>query len=189
MSLRFILTSSLLLLATLAEPASAKEAASFNFPDQAQAGGQPVSLVGVGVRTKWMVDVYGMGVYQKTVKKTGEWLVRSDEPKQLWLHMARSIGAEKMRDAIEEGVAKNTPEAERAPLAADLDKLKQMFPATISKGTDILFVYVPGKGTTLRIGQTDKLTVAGTPFMRAIWRIWFGRSPADTGLADSVLGR
>ena len=185
--LLFVL-SLLLVPMTLAEPVQAREAAGFDFPEQSQAGGQPVSLVGAGVRSKWMVDVYGMGAYQKTVKKSAAWLVESDEPKMLWLHMARGIGAEKMRDAIDDGIEKNTPEAERATLAADLDRLKKGFPANIAKGLDIQFVYLPGKGTTLRIGGADKATVPGLPFMKAIWRIWFGHAPADKDLKKAVLG-
>lgn len=176
-----------LLLWSMALPAQAREAGGFDFPEQSQASGQPVSLVGVGVRTKWMVDVYGMGVYGRTVKKSASFLIDADEPKLLWLHLARGISADKMRDAIDEGIEKNTPEAERAPLAADLDKLKRAFPGQIPKGMDIQFAYVPGKGTTLRLAGQDKLTVAGKPFMRALWAIWFGHNPADKDLKKGVL--
>ena len=181
----FLLAAALL----CAPSAQAREAGGFEFPEQAQASGQPVSLVGVGVRTKWMMTIYGMGAYQKTVKQQASWLVQSDEPKMLWLHMARGISAEKMRDAIDNGIEKNTPEAERAAMAPDVERIKAAFPANIAKGLDIQFIYTPGKGTTLRLGSADKVTVAGVPFMKAIWRIWFGHAPADSGLADSVLGK
>lgn len=170
------------------EPAAAREIEGYAFPEDATAGGQPVKLVGVGLRTKWMTNVYVLGAYQKTPKKSAGHLVDSDEPKQLWLHMMRGIGGDKMRDAIDDGIASNTSEAERAPLQADVDKLKAVFPNAIAKGLDIVFVYQPGRGTTLKLGGAEKLTVAGRPFMRAIWNIWFGRSPADKDLKNGVLG-
>ncbi len=173
----------------IAPSLQAKEAAGHNFADSATVGGQAVGLVGVGERTKWMIKVYGMGVYQKTVKKSAAWLIDSDEPKLLWLHMARGISAEKMRDAIDEGIDKNTSAADQAAIHADVERLKAAFPANIAKDLDIQFSYAPGTGTTLRLGNSDKVTVAGKPFMRALWSIWFGHKPADGDLKDSVLGK
>ncbi len=172
-----------------AVPAHAKEAAGYDFPEQTQVAGQQVSLVGTGVRTKWMLTIYGMGVYTKTPKKQAAWLVSADEPKMLWLHMARSIAAEKMRDTIDQTFTRNTPAAERAPMMEDLEKIKAAFPDPIGKGLDIRFIYSPEKGTTLRLGNVDKVTVPGSAFMRAIWRIWFGHSPADSGLTEEILGK
>ena len=129
-----------------------------------------------------------MGVYQATVKKNAAHIAGADEPKLLWLHMLRGISGDKMKDAIDDGLEKNTPEAERAKMQADVDRLKAAFPATINKGLVIQFVYTPARGTTLKLGGSEKLTVPGKAFMQAIWKIWFGSSPADKGLRDGVIG-
>ena len=170
-----------------AGPVQAREVEGFNLPDTLQLGGQSLKLVGAGVRTKWFVNVYVMGVYQKTAKAAAGHLINSDEPKYLWLHMMRGIGGGKMRDAIDDGLAANASDDARGRIAPGVDKLKAKFPGKIKKGLDIGFWYRPGKGTTLRLGGKDKLTVAGKEFMVSLWSIWFGRRPADKGLKKSVI--
>lgn len=174
------------LVAGLALPAQARTVEGFDLPDTLQLGGQSLTLVGAGVRNKWFVNVYVMGVYQKTAKANADHLINSDEPKYLWLHMMRGIGGDKMRDAIDDGLEANASEEARAAIAADVGKLKAAFPSSISKGLDIGFWYRPGKGTTLRLGDKDKLTAPGKGLMTALWSIWFGRRPADKGLKKSV---
>jgi len=168
-------------------PALARDIAGVTFADSATAHGSPVFLVGVGVRTKWMMNIYAMGVYQATVKKAAGHIAAADEPKLLQLKVLRGIGGDKMKDAIDDGVEKNTSSADRDKLTADLGRLKAAFPADIPKGLVIEFAYTPGRGTSLRLGGSEKLVVAGRPFMVAVWRIWVGSNPADKGLRDSVL--
>jgi hypothetical protein len=102
-------------------------------------------------------------------------------------HAARGISGDKMRDAIDDGIDKNTGEGARAAFAADVDALKKAFPGEIGKGLDIKFEYAPGRGVSLKLGSSEKLTVAKKEFMVAMWAIWFGRQPADGDLKASVL--
>lgn len=166
----------------------ARAIAGVNFPDASSAVGSAGSLVGVGVRTTWMGNVYAMGVCQATIKKSAAHITGSDEPKLLWLHVLRGISGDKMKDAIDDGLEKNTSEADRAKMQPDIDRLKAAFPANIPKGLVIQFVYTPAKGATLKLGGSEKVAVPGKAFMQSIWKIWFGSSPADKGLRDSVLG-
>jgi len=39
----------------------------------------------------------------------------------------------------------------------------------------------------VKIAGESKGTVPGADFMRALWRIWFGRRPADKDLKKAVL--
>lgn len=178
----------LLLIACLgfAAPAQARTVQGYDLPDTLKLGGQSLKLVGAGVRTKWFVNVYVMGVYQKTANAAAGHLINSDEPKYLWLHMMRGIGGDKMRDAIDDGLEANASEAVLLEIGADVTKLKAAFPGSIRKGLDIGFWYQPGKGTTLRLDGKAKLTAPGDRFMVAMWSIWFGRRPADKGLKKSV---
>lgn len=186
--MRWSMALSFLLTTFLALPAFARQIEGFDFPEQSSASGSAVKLVGVGLRTKWMTNVYVMGVYQADPRKSASHIVQSDEPKLLWLHMLRGISGDKMRAAIDEGLAENVSAATLAQLKPDVDRVKAAFPGNIAKGLDITFAYTPAKGTTLRIGGVDKVTVPGKAFMQAFWAIWFGRNPADKDLKNSVLG-
>lgn len=180
--------AALLLLAALAAPeAQAKSIEGFDFPETRTVGGETLSLVGVGLRTKWFVSVYVIGVYQKTVKKDAGHLVNSDEPKYLWIHMLRGISGDKMRAAIDDGLEANSSDEIRTRIAPLTDKLKAAFPERIRQDMDIGFAYTPGKGTALSIGKNDKVSLPGKDFMVAMWSIWFGRKPADKALKKGVL--
>ncbi len=167
--------------------ATAKNVEGVEFAEAAQAAGAAVKLVGVGVRVKWMMNVYALGVYSASGKKSAASLTGADEAKLLSLHMLRSISGDKMRAAIDEGMQENSSEAELARLRPDIDRLKAALPNDFSKGMVVQFAYAPGRGTVVKIGAAEKLTIAGKPFMSAFWSIWFGRSPADKGLRNSVL--
>ena len=181
-----VVATALIAVLALATDASARNVEGFNLPDTLQLGGQSLKLVGAGVRTKWFVNVYVMGVYQKSSGRSASKLINSNEPKYLWLHMMRGIGGGKMRSAIDDGLEANASDEVRGRLASDIGKLKAAFPGKIKKGLDIGFWYRPGKGTTLRFNGRDKLSVAGKDFMKAVWSIWFGRRPADKGLKKSI---
>ncbi|MSQ81875.1 MAG: hypothetical protein EXR77_03035 [Myxococcales bacterium] len=170
------------------QTAWARQIEGVDFPESTSAAGAAVNLVGVGIRTKWMTNVYAMDVYAANAKKSSAHIVNADEGKLLWLHMLRGISGDKMRDAIDDGLEKNTSEADLLRIKADVERVKAVFPVAIAKGLVIQFAYSPAKGTTLKIGGSDKVTVPSKAFMVAMWAIWFGKSPADKGLRDGVLG-
>ncbi len=175
------------LVATPLADVGAASAGGASFPDTVELGGEKLPIVGVGLRSKWMVKVYAMAVYQKTPTKNAGHLIRGDEPKFIWIKMLRTIDGDKMRDAIDEGLENNTSESTRKSIAAAVDKLKRSFPNEIPKGANIGFWYVPGRGTVLQMGDVDKARMAGKTFMTALWSIWFGKDPADADLKKSVL--
>ena len=174
-------------LALGAGTAVAKEIEGVNYPDELNVGGHELKLVGVGLRTKWLFNVYTLGAYSKSGKKSGRALVRVNEPKFLWLKMMRGISAEKMNEAIDEGFEKNTPEAQLGQLKERIQTLKSYLPGTLKKGLDVGFTYRPGEGTLVTIGKTAKGTIAGADFAQGLFGIWFGRKPADKSLKKRVL--
>ncbi len=174
-------------LATDAQAASPKTIAGYTFPATVSHGGETLELVGVGLRTKWFVKVYVIGVYQKSAKRNAGHIINANEPKYLWLHMLRGIGGDKMRDAIDEGLEDNVAAGVRKRIAPQVDKLKRAFPKKIANKLDIGFFYAPGKGTKLTLGKRGKGTFTGQAFMKSLWSIWFGRKPADKDLKRGVL--
>ena len=181
----------LLLAAVLTAPstsqAAAKTIAGYTFPATITEGGQTLELVGAGLRSKWFVKVYAIGVYQKTNTRTANHLINSNEPKVLWLHMLRGISGDKMRDGIDDGIKDNVSAATRKQIAPLVDKLKRSMPPKLTNKADIRFAYTPGAGITLSFNKRTKATFKGRAFMSAVWSIWFGRKPADKDLKKGVL--
>lgn len=165
----------------------AASAGGVSFPETVTLGGESLPIVGVGLRSKWMVKVYAMAVYQKTPTKNAGHLIKTDESKFIWIKMLRTIDGDKMRDAIREGLENNVPESTRKAIEGSVAKLEKAFPGEIPKGANIGFWYVPGRGTVLQLGDVDKARLPGKRFMSALWAIWFGKDPADSDLKKSVL--
>jgi hypothetical protein len=52
-----------------------------------------------------------------------------------------------------------------------------------------MFTYAPGKGTTLAVKGTDKVTVAGHAFSQAMFGCWLGPKPPSSDLQKGMLGK
>jgi len=167
--------------------ANAKEIEGITYPDELNVGGHELKLVGVGLRTKWFFNVYTLGAYSKSGKKSASALVGANEPKFIWLKMMRGISAEKMNDAIDEGFENNVPDDQQAGLKERVNTLKSYMPKNLGKGLDVGFTYRPGEGTLVTVGKAPKGTIAGEDFARGLFSIWFGRKPADKSLKRRVL--
>ena len=186
-ALTLTLAAAVVMTPAASQAAGAKKIAGYTFPATITEGGQTLQLVGVGLRSKWFVKVYVIGVYQKTNKRSASHLINSNEPKVLWLHMLRGISGDKMRDGIDDGINDNVSGAVRKQIAGQVAKLKRAMPAKLANKTDIRFAYAPGKGTVLSFNKHKKASFQGQTFMRALWSIWFGRKPADKDLKRGVL--
>jgi hypothetical protein len=177
----------LVALALGAGSAAAKEIEGVDYPDTLNVGGHDLKLVGVGLRTKWFFNVYTLGAYSKSGRKSAGALVGGNEPKFIWLRMLRGIAASKMHDAIDEGFEKNVGEDKLPALKERINELKGYMPGKLKKGLDIGFTYIPGEGTIVTIGRTRKGVIAGADFAKGLFAIWFGRKPADKSLKKRVL--
>ena len=180
----------LVLLALLAGTASAKEIEGVEYPETQSAAGHSLKLVGVGLRTRWVFNVYTMGVYTASGRKSAGALVNTKEVKFLWLQMKRDVTGKKMAAALEEGIEKNRGEAGVADLRAEIDQLKAMFPKMCKEGVNIGITYIPGDSVIVTSNAKQRGKVSGAKvddFAKALLQIWFGKKPADKSLKKSVL--
>jgi chalcone isomerase-like protein len=92
-----------------------------------------------------------------------------------------------MTDAFDEGFKDNTPDAKKT-MKADIDQLLGAL-EPIKKGDQMVFTYVPGKGTTLDINGTEKLTIAGRAFGQVLFSVWLGPKPPNANLKKGILGQ
>lgn len=168
-------------------PAMAGEIAGVVMEDTIAAQGHVLSLVGMGVRNKVVVKVYAAGLYMAEPSLDPEEIVASDQPKALrMLFLYKKVEGDKLREAWVEGFEKNTPDAP-PDLKERMERFVSLFSADAMKGEEYLFSYVPGTGTTVRIGDREAALIEGSDFASALMRIWFGDYPADKGLKKSVL--
>jgi hypothetical protein len=181
----------LLLTAAVSGPAGDAFAATVkgvSFADTVDLGGRPCRLNGVGVRTKFFVSVYLGALYLATPTGDAAAAVAADEPKRTLLHFVHSkVEAEKIREAWREGFAANAG-AGQQQLAERLGRFSAWFDQDLLEGEQIVLTYLPGKGTEVSIKGAVRGTIEGADFMQALWSVWLGPKPVDTGLKQGMLG-
>jgi len=176
-----------LLIALGTGPAMAGEIAGVVMEDTITAQGHVLSLVGMGVRNKVVVKVYAAGLYMAEPSLDPVEIAASDQPKALRMRfLYKKVGGDKLREAWVEGFEKNTPDAP-PDLKERMEHFVGLFSSDALKGDEYLFSYIPGTGTTVRIGNREAAVIEGNDFASALMRIWFGDHPADKGLKKSVL--
>lgn len=137
-------------------------------------GGDGFYTTGSGVRTKSVafvdVDVYSITSKTKELPaKSKGAVVDLEADKKLVWKMLRDVPAEKIRTALSDAYALNGF-SDRATI----DKALSAFPSELKEGSSVTIAYdAAAKTTTLTAGKS--VTISGSEFMHATWRIWFGK--------------
>lgn len=167
--------------------ASAKEVGGVSFPATVQAGGKTLALNGAGLRTRFFVKVYAIGLYLETPSRDAQAILAADQVRRAELHMLRSVSGSEMAEAIGEAFTANAGGA-AGQLQGRLDRFKGMFPSA-DKGEVITLTYVPASGTTVGAKGRDVGTVEGKDFADVLFSAWIGANPVDGSLKRALLGQ
>lgn len=182
-----------IVLFALAVPAhAAVDIAGVSFEEAAKLGGGTQPLNGAGVRSRFFIKLYAMGLYLPEKRSDPAAVLAMDGPKRIQIVLLREIAAEKLADALVEGIRKNHSESEMAPLKARVDELKAAMLALkeMPKGAVILLDWAPATGTHLSFnGQSHSRDIPGDDFYRALLKIWLGANPPAEDLKAALLGR
>jgi hypothetical protein len=58
----------------------------------------------------------------------------------------------------------------------------------VKEGQTLTFTYLPGKGTTLQVGNKELGSLEGKGFADAVFSIWLGPKPPSEDLKQGLLG-
>ena len=154
-------------------------------PDTVTISGKQVRLNGMGLRKKFVFDVYVAGLYVESPSRDAAQILASDQVKRITLFMLRDLSRDKITEALREGFEKNAKE--QMPVWKDrLDQLAAMIPDA-KKGSTIVIDYLPGTGTMLSTG-IDRSVIPGKDFADALFSVWLGQYSVDDGLKKGLLG-
>lgn len=170
----------------LALPSFAKERAGVQAADTVTVEGKTLKLNGLGLRTKAIFKVYVLALYLETPSKNPQAIIQSDQIKRVQMVLLRSVDKAKIVDAIREGFSRNN-QAQLPALKSRLDTLANVIP-DLKEGNQLVFTYVPGKGTLVQAPGGKTATLEGKDFADALFSTWLGKIPADEDLRDELLG-
>ena len=161
------------------------------YDDSISLGGQPLMLNGVGVRKRFLFDIYVGGLYvQKRANRTED-LVGQPGPKRVALRFLRDVEGELFVNSLHVGLKANHTEAELARWQRQVDTLTTTIKtiALARRGDTVYFDFTPQDGTRVSVnGVTRGPLIPGSDFYAAVLRVWLGETPADAGLKKGMLG-
>jgi hypothetical protein len=173
------------LLSLVTLPVTAKDIDGTQVPDTVTQDGKTLRLIGGGVRTKWMFDVYVGALYAEKPTFNAANLIKSEQPKRMDLHLLRDVGKDKIIETIREGFERNS-KAQLPALQGRLDQLAAAVP-DLKKGDLLSLTYVPEKGVVVG-GVAKETVIPGKDFADALFSCWLGPEPADSDLKRKLLG-
>lgn len=160
------------------------------------ARGSPASLTEDGTRFqlvgastfRWMsvVKVYDATLHLGADERPERAL--DDKPLRLQFVYHRGFTAEEIARGGEALLARNVDAATLSRLRERVELINRAY-RDVQPGDTYTLTYVPGKGTTLRLNGTALVTVPGSDFSAAYFRIWLGDDPICGTMRDTLLGR
>jgi len=177
----------ILLLFLVAAPAFAAEVAGVKIDEQTRVGSAELVLKGAGLRKRFFLQVYAMGLY---VADRNADPVTQPGAKRIAIHMLRDVDADQFVGALSDGIRDNHSEAEARALEPRVAQLGAIIAALkeAKKGMLITLDGVPG-GTLVSVdGKPAGKPIEGEDFYRALLRIWLGDKPVQDDLKKALLG-
>jgi hypothetical protein len=153
--------------------------------------GQPLVLNGVGVRKRFVFDIYVGGLYVTKKAARTEELVGQPGPKRVALRFLRDVEGDLFVNSLHVGLKANHSEAELARWQKQIETLTTTIKtiALARRGDTVYFDFTPQDGTRVSVnGVTRGPLIPGEDFYAAVLRVWLGETPADAGLKKGMLG-
>lgn len=172
-------------LVVAAVPAFAGELEGVTSADTLTVEGKPLALNGMGLRRKFIFNVYVASLYVEHASKSGPEILKADEVRRVEMKMLRDLDKKQIVEAIQGGFEKNAG-ANLPALKERLAKFIEKIP-DVKKGAALVVQYVPGKGTRVE-GANDAYVAEGKDFADALFSVWIGASPVDDNLKKGMLG-
>ena len=172
----------------VASSAIAAEIGGVKLDDTISVGGKELVRNGAGIRTRAIFKVYVASLYVPA-KATDLAGVLAAEPRRVQMNLLRTLSAEQLVDALNDGLKDNNTEAELGAVKFQIDQLASILKTFREvKEKDIVALdYVEG-GTRVGLNGDVKGAIPGEAFNRALMKIWLGDHPVQSDLKKAMLG-
>ena len=173
---------------SLCAHALAAEVGGVKLEDKLSVGGQDLVLNGAGVRTRVMFKVYVASLYlpQKAADTAA---VVAKAPRRIQLNLLRTLSADQLVDALNEGLAENNSAADLAAVKAQVDQLASIMKAFKEvKEKDVVTLDFVDGATRIGLNGESRGSIPGEAFNQALTRVWLGDKPVQADLKKALLG-
>ena len=146
-------------------------------------------LNGGGIRSKLFFKLYTIGLYLPSKSANVSAILSSDEMLAVRFEITSDmINSDNMSEAINEGFDKSTNGYTKTIRTRIDHMLKTFSSEAIVLGDLFDLVYVADKGTEIYKNGLLKTTIQGKDFKKAVFGIWLGEKPINSGLKKDLVG-
>jgi hypothetical protein len=174
-----------LLALLIALPALAREREGVVAPPTIQVEGKTLNLMGMGLRKKLWFKVYLASLYLENPTEDAGQVIASDQIKRVQMNMLRDLERGKIVEAVQEGFQRNSG-PQMPNLQERLDRFLRAIP-DLRGGQTIVITYYPGRGTLIKAGGGEEVSLPGKDFADALFSVWLGKQPVDGELKQEML--
>ena len=174
-----------------AGPLGAAEISGVKIDDTARVGGTPLVLNGAGKRTRLVFDVYVAALYLTAKRANAQEVLDAPGPKRVTMSLMRDLSADRLTEALQDGIKLNTSQAALDAIRPQLEALVAAIRAigAASKGDVISIDFLADGSTQLALNGAPKGNpIAGGAFQRALLGVWLGEKPVQADLKSALLG-
>ncbi len=156
--------------------------------DGASVGGRELVLNGGGVRKRVVFNVYVATLYlpQKASDLAG---VLAQGPRRIRLDLLRTLSADTLVDALNEGLEANNTATEMTAIKSGTDRLASIMKTFGQvREKDVVTLDFHDGATEVGLNGQAKGTIPGAAFNQALTRVWLGERPVQADLKKALLG-
>lgn len=165
--------------------AFAQTVAGIHFPDSITVDQSHLLLNGAGLREKYWIDIYVAALYLPQKSTSAQSIITQETAKRIQLQFIYPrVTKAQMIETLEENFAQNPNISAETRLSI---QQCTSWMEDFTTGDQIIFDYVPTKGTSIYVKGQKKGTIPGSEFMQAVYTIYLGPAPASENLKQALL--
>jgi len=171
-------------------PATSRGREAFGrvFPDALERGGKTLRLVGMGLRQKYLFDVFVLGIYTTDGSCDPGSMVRDDQVKLILQEFVRTVSAKRLEEETRKVTEPRMPPDLTEEERQQAETFISMMRTEVRDGTQVEMLYIPGEGT--RVSKDDRPLgppLKGKRFQEMLWQSYLGPDSFCPKTRDQVL--
>lgn len=164
--------------------------AGIHLVDKIPVGNTVLQLNGGGIRTKFFFKIYVGALYLPQKQTSAEAIIADNREHRVVMYILHELSSEKLFNAFRDAIEANHSPSEMAALDAQIKQMAEIFDSVqeVKPGDIIALDYLPASGTRIMVNSTERGTIAGEAFNRALLKVWLGKNPVQEDLKRGMLG-
>jgi hypothetical protein len=163
------------------------ESHGVTFPAKMKINDQVVKYNGSGLREKYFFDLYVSALYLPEQTKDAQKIIDMNKESCIRIKLVSDkVTRDKFVETVKDGFGTST---EGKATDAQIKEFMGYFNTEFKSGDDIILIYKPKEGVQIYMNGKNLGGTKGLEFKKALWGIWFGKEPADSGLKKAMLGK